>query len=348
MKKQTALWCVLLVLITICQAVFIKMLSVQNKDNLMTMQTVDTMEVATGNSAEDIYNENVANGQGAVNSDNDNEVLENMDTEHDQLFIFFKIAEGLVLLVIVIGVVAQAVYIMPHSKQTIKTDDENLLLEQKKLENYLVNNGVIKFDDAGMVATRLTSHQFSDNKQIDKADYTDVVKYSMIYFTKYNVINNITDELNLSELEKLKRLEYMSLMTYAEIAEEPDREDLNLKVLEKLKEIKDMESLYEFRQTQGIRNIKQMLGLKAEVDKTDDEAETKNETKSETKSVESVDEKADSVDEKTDSVESIEEPKEVSDESVESAEEPKEVSDEADSEDADDKKVEKNPDGEES
>lgn len=130
MKKQTALWCVLLVLITICQAVFIKMLSVQNKDNLMTMQTVDTMEVATGNSAKDIYNENVANGQGAVNSDN--EVLENMDTEHDQLFIFFKIAEGLVLLVIVIGVVAQAVYIMPHSKQTIKTDDENLLLEQKK------------------------------------------------------------------------------------------------------------------------------------------------------------------------------------------------------------------------
>lgn len=291
------------------------------------MQTVDTMEVATGNSAEDIYNENVANGQGAVNSDNDNEVLENMDTEHDQLFIFFKIAEGLVLLVIVIGVVAQAIYIMPHSKQTIKTDDENLLLEQKKLENYLVNNGVIKFDDAGMMATRLTSHQFSDNKQIDKADYSDVVKYSMIYFTKYNVINNITDELNLSELEKLKRLEYMSLMTYAEITKEPDREALNLKVLEKLKEIKDMESLYEFKNTQGMRNIKQMLGLKAEVDKTDDEAETKDETKDETKSVESVDKKA---------------------ESVESVEEPKEVSDKSDSEDADDKKVEKNPDGEES
>lgn len=278
------------------------------------MQTVDTMEVATGNSAEDIYNENVANGQEAVNSDNDNEVLENMDTEHDQLFIFFKIAEGLVLLVIVIGVVAQAIYIMPHSKQTIKTDDENLLLEQKKLENYLVNNGVIKFDNAGMMATRLTSHQFSDNKQIDKADYSDVVKYSMIYFTKYNVINNITDELNLSELEKLKRLEYMSLMTYAEIAKEPDREDLNLKVLEKLKEIKDMESLYEFKETQGLSNIKQMIGLKAEVDKNSE-------------SVESVEEKA---------------------ESVESVEEPKEVSDESDSEDADDKKVEKNPDGEES
>lgn len=297
------------------------------------MQTVDTMEVATGNSAEDIYNENVANGQGAVNSDNDNEVLENMDTEHDQLFIFFKIAEGLVLLVIVIGVVAQAVYIMPHSKQTIKTDDENLLLEQKKLENYLVNNGVIKFDDAGMMATRLTSHQFSDNKQVDKADYSDVVKYGMIYFTKYNVVNNITDELNLSELEKLKRLEYMSLMTYAEIAKEPDREALNLKILEKLKEIKDMERLYEFKETQGIRNIKQMIGLKAEVDKTDDDDEaetkdeTKNETKNETRSVESVEEKA---------------------ETVESVEEPKEVSDEPDSEDTDDKKVEKNPDGEES
>ena len=331
MKKQTALWCVLLVLITICQAVFIKMLSVQNKDNLMTMQTVDTMEVATGSSAEDIYNENVANGQGAVNNNNDNEVLENMDTEHDQLFIFFKIAEGLVLLVIVIGVVAQAVYIMPHSKQTIKTDDENLLLEQKKLENYLVNNGVIKFDDAGMMATRLTSHQFSDNKQIDKADYSDVVKYSMIYFTKYNVINNITDELNLSELEKLKRLEYMSLMTYAEIAKEPDREDLSLKVLEKLKEIKDMESLYEFKKTQGIRNIEQRIGLKAEVDKTDDEAKTKNKTKDETKG-------------ETESVESVDEEAE----SVESVEEPKEVSDESDSEDADDKKVEKNPDGEES
>lgn len=299
------------------------------------MQTVDTMEVATGNSAEDIYNENVANGQGAVNSNNDNEVLENMDTEHDQLFIFFKIAEGLVLLVIVIGVVAQAVYIMPHSKQTIKTDDENLLLEQKKLENYLVNNGVIKFDDAGMMATRLTSHQFSDNKQIDKADYSDIVKYSMIYFTKYNVINNITDELNLSELEKLKRLEYMSLMTYAEIAKEPDREDLSLKVLEKLKEIKDMESLYEFKETQGIRNIKQMIGLKAEVDKTDDEAETKDETKGETK---------DETKDETESVESVEEKAE----SVDSVEEPKEVSDESDSEDEDDKKVEKNPDGEES
>lgn len=302
------------------------------------MQTVDTMEVATGNSAEDIYNENVANGQGAVNSNNDNEVLENMDTEHDQLFIFFKIAEGLVLLVIVIGVVAQAVYIMPHSKQTIKTDDENLLLEQKKLENYLVNNGVIKFDDAGMMATRLTSHQFSDDKQIDKADYSDVVKYSMIYFTKYNVINNITDELNLSELEKLKRLEYMSLMTYAEIAKEPDREDLSLKVLEKLKEIKDMESLYEFKETQGIRNIKQMIGLKAEVDKTDDEAETKGETKDETES------KSESVDSVTEKAESVEEKAE----SVESVEEPKEVSDESDSEDEDDKKVEKNPDGEES
>lgn len=288
------------------------------------MQTVDTMEVATGNSAEDIYNENVANGQGAVNSNNDNEVLENMDTEHDQLFIFFKIAEGLVLLVIVIGVVAQAVYIMPHSKQTIKTDDENLLLEQKKLENYLVNNGVIKFDDAGMMATRLTSHQFSDNKQIDKADYNDVVKYSMVYFTKYNVVNNITDELNLSELEKLKRLEYMSLMTYAEIAKESDREDLNLKVLEKLKEIKDMESLYKFKETQGIRNIKQMIGLKAEVDKTDDEAETKDETKS-----------SESVDKKAESVDSVEEPKEVSE-------------DADDKKDVDDEKVEKNPDGEES
>lgn len=341
MKKQTALWCVLLVLITICQAVFIRMLSVQNKDNLMTMQTVDTMEVATGNSAEDIYNENVANGQGAVDSNNDKEVLENMDTEHDRMFIFFKIAEGLVLLVIVIGVVAQAIYIMPHSKQTIKTDDENLLLEQKKLENYLVNNGVIKFDDAGMMATRLTSHQFSDNKLIDKADYSDVVKYSMIYFTKYNVINNITDELNLSELEKLKRLEYMSLMTYAEIAKEPDREDLNLKVLEKLKEIKDMESLYEFKETQGIRNIEQMLGLKAEVDKTDDEAETEDETKSVEEKVESVEEKAESVEGKAESVDEKVE-------SVESVEEPKEVSDESDSEDADDKKVEKNPDGEES
>ena len=299
------------------------------------MQTVDTMEVATGNSAEDIYNENVANGQGAVNSNNDNEVLENMDTEHDQLFIFFKIAEGLVLLVIVIGVVAQAVYIMPHSKQTIKTDDENLLLEQKKLENYLVNNGVIKFDDAGMMATRLTSHQFSDNKQIDQADYTDVVKYSMIYFTKYNVINNITDELNLSELEKLKRLEYMSLMTYAEIAKEPDREDLNLKILEKLKEIKDMESLYEFKETQGIRNIKQMLGLKAEVDKTDDEADDEaNDEADDEAETKSVGEKTESVDEKAKSIENVEEPKEVSDES--------------DSEDADDKKVEKNPDGEES
>lgn len=282
------------------------------------MQTVDTMEVATGNSAEDIYNENIANSQGAVNSNNDNEVLENMDPEHDQLFIFFKIAEGLVLLVIVIGVVAQAIYIMPHNKQTIKTDDENLLLEQKKLENYLVNNGVIKFDDAGMMATRLTSHQFSDNKQIDKADYSGVVKYSMIYFTKYNVINNITDELNLSELEKLKRLEYMSLMTYAEITKEPDREDLSLRLLEKLKEIKDMESLYEFKETQGIRNIEQLVGLKAEVDKADDEAET------ESKSVE---EKA---------------------ESVESVEELKELSNESDSEDTDDKKVEKNPDGEES
>ena len=308
------------------------------------MQTVDTMEVATGNSAEDIYNENVANGQGAVNSYNDNEVLENMDTEHDQLFIFFKIAEGLVLLVIVIGVVAQAVYIMPHSKQTIKTDDENLLLEQKKLENYLVNNGVIKFDDAGMMATRLTSHQFSDNKQIDKADYSDVVKYSMIYFTKYNVVNNITDELNLSELEKLKRLEYMSLMTYAEIAKEPDREALNLKVLEKLKEIKDMESLYEFKETQGIRNIEQMIGLKAEVDKTDDEAEAK----SVDEKAESVNEKADSVDEKTDSVDEKTDSVDEKTDSVESIEEPKEVSDESDSEDADDKKVEKDPDGEES
>ena len=296
------------------------------------MQTVDTMEVATGNSAEDIYNENVANGQGAVNSDKDNEVLENMDTEHDQLFIFFKIAEGMVLLVIVIGVVAQAIYIMPHSKQTIKTDDENLLLEQKKLENYLVNNGVIKFDDAGMIATRLTSHQFSDNKQIDKADYVDVVKYSMIYFTKYNVINNITDELNLSELEKLKRLEYMSLMTYAEIAKEPDREALNLKVLEKLKEIKDMESLYEFKETQGIRNIKQMLGLKTEVDEKAESAEEKAESAEE--KAETVDEKAESVDEKAESVESVEKPKEVSGNS--------------DSEDADDKKVEKDPDGEKS
>ena len=304
------------------------------------MQTVDTMEVATGNSAEDIYNENVANGQGAVNSDNDNEVLENMDTEHDQLFIFFKIAEGLVLLVIVIGVVAQAIYIMPHSKQTIKTDDENLLLEQKKLENYLVNNGVIKFDDAGMMATRLTSHQFSDNKQIDKADYTDVVKYSMIYFTKYNVVNNIADELNLSELEKLKRLEYMCLMTYAEIAKEPDREDLNLKILEKLKEIKDMESLYEFKETQGIGNIKQMLGLKAEVDKTDNEAETKDEAES----VKSVDEKDESVKSVEEKAESVEEKAK----SVENVEEPKEVSDESDSKGADDKKVEKDPDGEES
>lgn len=319
------------------------------------MQTVDTMEVATGNSAEDIYNENVANGQGAVNSNNDNEVLENMDTEHDQMFIFFKIAEGLVLLVIVIGVVAQAVYIMPHSKQTIKTDDENLLLEQKKLENYLVNNGVIKFDDAGMMATRLTNHQFNDNKQIDKADYTDVVKYSMIYFTKYNVANNVTDELNLSELEKLKRLEYMCLMTYAEIAKEPDREDLNLKVLEKLKEIKDMESLYKFKETQGIGNIKQMVGLKAEVSKADDKAETKDETKDETKSVESVDEKAESVEEKAESVEekaeSVDEKAESVEEkakSVEGIEEHKEISDESNSGDADDKKVEKDPDGEES
>lgn len=296
------------------------------------MQTVDTMEVATGNSAEDIYNENVANGQEAVNSDNNNEVLENMDTEHDQLFIFFKIAEGLVLLVIVIGVVAQAVYIMPHSKQTIKTDGENLLLEQKKLENYLVNNGVIKFDDAGMMATRLTSHQFSDDKQIDKADYSDVVKYSMIYFTKYNVINDIKDELNLSELEKLKRLEYMSLMTYAEITKEPDREALNLKVLEKLKEIKDMESLYEFKDTQGLSNIKQVLGLKVEVDEKAESAEEKAESAEE--KAETVDEKAESVDEKAESVESVEKPKEVSGNS--------------DSEDADDKKVEKDPDGEKS
>jgi len=73
-----------------------------------------------------------------------------------------------------------------------------------------------------------------------------------------------------------------------------------------------------------------MLGLKAEVDKTDDEAETK-----------SVDEKAESVEEKAESVEEKAE-------SVENVEEPKEVSGDSDSEDADDKKVEKDPDGEKS
>lgn len=239
------MWCMLLIIITVCQAVFIRMLSWQNKDTLMTNQTIDTMEAVIGTSQIELSEENLANQVEEVTQSSSNEAL---DYEHSVAFIALKIAEGFVLLVIAGGIIAQAVYIIPHKKEESISKEARLLQSAKDLEDYLNNNGIIKFDHSDMIQTIITSLQFSDNKQIDKEDYSDIVRLVMTYYTEYNVKNSMeADESKLSELEKLKRIEYMSFMTYVELSKDSDNELIKGLILEFLKGVKNVDELNEFK-----------------------------------------------------------------------------------------------------
>lgn len=254
MKKQTAMWCILLVIITVCQAIFIRMLSWQNKDTLMANQTVDTMEVVTGTNQTDLNKENIYNQETQEQENGE------LSYEHSGTFIVLKIAEGIVLLVIVGGIIAQAIYIIPRKKEeeNVFSKENNLLQQAKVLEDYLNNNGVIKFDHSDMMQTIITSLQFSDDKQIEKEDYNEIVRLLMTYYTEYNVKNSVeVDESKLSELDKLKRIEYMSFMTYVDISKNSDKESIKGLVLGFLKQVKDLDELNEFK----------ALGFKDAVDK---------------------------------------------------------------------------------
>lgn len=51
MKKNTIGWGLILIVITVCAAVFIRMYNQNNIDSLMVYKDVDTMQVVTGTAA---------------------------------------------------------------------------------------------------------------------------------------------------------------------------------------------------------------------------------------------------------------------------------------------------------
>lgn len=229
----------------------------------MPAQTMDTMEAATGTSASELYNENLeVTTEEAENGQASSSNSQNLGNEQTILTVL-KVAEGAMLILIVIGILGAAVYLYQYKngndelKDVNKADEADEVenkcsvdnaKEKDKLLNALKGNGIVEIKDAEYVANRMSRLLAHEGKEFQPDKQTQVVRSYLLYFTKFSTICEISldkDDSEIDELTKAKRSEYIQVMTVADLIDFNNKDKLSESLMKYLDAIDSKDSLDE-------------------------------------------------------------------------------------------------------
>ena len=175
MKKNTIGWGLILIVITVCAAVFIRMYNQNNIDSLMVYKDVDTMQVVTGTAASEI-----AADEEAARIVKENE----RNAELHGIFIVLK------ALILVGGCVVVALVLKNNKLPDAETTQDKANKTSKELIEYMKHDGVMLNDEKELGINLMIQMMYKDNLEVEKDDYQKIEKiYVNPEYSKFNDVN---------------------------------------------------------------------------------------------------------------------------------------------------------------
>lgn len=195
MKKNTIGWGLILIVITVCAAVFIRMYNQNDINSLMVYKDVDTMQVVTGTSASEI-----AADEEAARIVKENE-------RNAELHGMFTVLKALIL---VGGCVVVALVLKNNRLPDAETTQDKANKISKELIEYMKHDGVMLNDEKELGINLMIQMMYKDNLEIEKSDYQKIEKiYINPEYSKFNDVNKelivkytLLDKTNAVELIK--------------------------------------------------------------------------------------------------------------------------------------------------
>lgn len=175
MKKNTIGWGLILIVITVCAAVFIRMYNQNDTDSLMVYKDVDTMQAVTGAAASEI----------AADAEAARIVKENeRNAELHGMFIVLK------ALILVGGCVVVAFVLKNNKLPDAETTQDKANKTAKELIEYMKHDGVLLNDEKELGINLMIQMMYKDNLEIEKEDYQKIEKiYVNPEYSKFNDVN---------------------------------------------------------------------------------------------------------------------------------------------------------------
>lgn len=175
MKKNTIGWGLILIVITVCAAVFIRMYNQNDTDSLMVYKDVDTMQAVTGTAASEI----------AADAEAARIIKENeRNAELHGMFIVLK------ALILVGGCVVVALVLKNNKLPDAETTQDKADKTAKELIEYMKHDGVMLNDEKELGINLMIQMMYKDNLEIEKDDYQKIEKiYVNPEYSKFNDVN---------------------------------------------------------------------------------------------------------------------------------------------------------------
>lgn len=175
MKKNTIGWGLILIVITVCAAVFIRMYNQNDTDSLMVYKDVDTMQAVTGTAASEM----------AADAEAARIVKENeRNAELHGMFIVLK------ALILVGGCVVVALVLKNNKLPDAETTQDKANKTAKELIEYMKHDGVMLNDEKELGINLMIQMMYKDNLEIEKDDYQKIEKiYVNPEYSKFNDVN---------------------------------------------------------------------------------------------------------------------------------------------------------------
>lgn len=175
MKKNTIGWGLILIVITVCAAVFIRMYNQNSIDSLMIYKDVDTMQAVTGTAASEI-----AADEEAARIVKENE----RNAELHGIFIVLK------ALILVGGCVVVALVLKNNKLPDAETTQDKANKTSKELIEYMKHDGVMLNDEKELGINLMIQMIYKDNLEVEKDDYQKIEKiYANPEYSKFNDVN---------------------------------------------------------------------------------------------------------------------------------------------------------------
>lgn len=175
MKKNTIGWGLILIVITVCAAVFIRMYNQNDTDSLMVYKDVDTMQAVTGTAASEM----------AADAEAARIVKENeRNAELHGMFIVLK------ALILVGGCVVVVLVLKNNKLPDAETTQDKANKTAKELIEYMKHDGVMLNDEKELGINLMIQMMYKDNLEIEKDDYQKIEKiYVNPEYSKFNDVN---------------------------------------------------------------------------------------------------------------------------------------------------------------
>lgn len=168
-------WGLILIVITVCAAVFIRMYNQNDTDSLMVYKDVDTMQAVTGTAASEM----------AADAEAARIVKENeRNAELHGMFIVLK------ALILVGGCVVVALVLKNNKLPDAETTQDKANKTAKELIEYMKHDGVMLNDEKELGINLMIQMMYKDNLEIEKDDYQKIEKiYVNPEYSKFNDVN---------------------------------------------------------------------------------------------------------------------------------------------------------------